>query len=658
MIVALLVPIKTIPAGDDALAWMPSSSLPDVGVRALIREASTLASADLGNDAAAVAVLYPSSPGDIAALLHASCARPSLFPVSARGCGHSVRGQESAPARMPHLSCKNSQGLTKHINRSFEPRSTNMVVIHTTRKMIVVALLVLIKTIPAADDALAWTPSSSLPDLGVRALIRVRDDTEASALASADLGNDAAAAAVLYPSSPGDIAALLRASCARPSPFPVSARGCGHSVRGQESAPGGVVVDMPSLGRGSSTHLSVSVDGGYIDASGEQLWADVLHAALEHGLTPRSWTDYLHLTVGGTLSNAGISGQAFRHGPQISNVQELDVITGLGEMVTCSKEKHGDLFDAVLGGLGQFGVITRARIPLVPAPARARWVRLLYTDAAALTKDQERLIDGVGALSGLMDYVEGSVLLDQGLVGSWRSSLFSDVDVAALAEEAGGVLYSLEGALYYGGAAGGESHVDKRLEVLLRELRYARGFGFVRDVSYVRFLDRVRDGELKLRAAGLWNLPRPWLNLFLPRTGVLDFAAGVFHGILRTTGAMGPVLIYPMNRNMWDGEASAVFPEEEEVFYTVGILRSCTPEPDGGHQLLRRLEEQNEEILRFCEEAGIGCVQYLPYYAGQAGWEKKHFGPTRWARFVDRKRKYDPKAILSRGQRIFTSPLA
>jgi cytokinin dehydrogenase len=138
-------------------------------------------------------------------------------------------------------------------------------------------------------------------------------------------------------------------------------------------------------------------------------------------------------------------------------------------MVTCSKEKHADLFDAVLGGLGQFGVITRARIPLVPAPARARWVRLLYTDAAALTKDQERLIIGVGALSGLMDYVEGSVLFaDQGLLGSWRSSFFSDVDavhVTALADEAGGVLYSLEGALYYGGAAGagGESDVDKVL---------------------------------------------------------------------------------------------------------------------------------------------------------------------------------------------------
>ncbi|XP_048567717.1 cytokinin dehydrogenase 2-like [Triticum urartu] len=528
------------------------------------------------------------------------------------------------------------------------------------------------------DDALAWRPASSLlhqlRHLGVRALIR--DDAEATALASADFGNmsDAQppAAAVLYPSCPEDIATLLRASCTRPSPFPVSARGCGHSTRGQASAPRGVVVDMMSLGchaGGSASRLSVSVDGRYVDAGGEQLWVDVLRAALAHGLTPRSWTDYLHLTVGGTLSNAGISGQAFRHGPQISNVQELDVITGLGEMVRCSKEKHGDLFDAVLGGLGQFGVITRARIPLTPAPARARWVRLFYTGAAALTGDQERLIgvDLGTAVSGLMDYVEGSVVLaDQGRVGSWRSSFFSDADaarIAALAEEVGGVLYCLEGALYYGGAArGGEADVDQRLNVLLGELRYARGFAFVQDVSYAGFLDRVRDGELKLRASGLWDVPHPWLNLFLPRSRVLDFAAGVFHGILRrdsTTGAMGPVLVYPMNRNRWDADTSAVLPEEEEVFYTVGILRSSVPaSTDGGRQLLRRLEEQNEEILRFCEETGIPCVQYLPYYADQDGWEKKHFGLAKWARFVDRKRKYDPKAILSRGQRIFTSPLA
>ncbi len=69
--------------------------------------------------------------------------------------------------------------------------------------------------------------------------------------------------------------------------------------------------------------------GYYADVGAELLWIDVLHATLEHGLTPVSWTDYLYLTVGGTLSQGGISGQAFRFGPQISNVYEMDVITGM-----------------------------------------------------------------------------------------------------------------------------------------------------------------------------------------------------------------------------------------------------------------------------------------------------------------------------------------
>ena len=100
-------------------------------------------------------------------------------------------------------------------------------------------------------------------------------------------------------------------------------------------APSGVVVEMTSL-KPSGAGIGIRVGknnpgtapGFYADVGGYQLWIDVLQATLEHGLAPVSWTDYLHLTVGGTLSNAGVSGQTFRHGPQISNVYEMDVITG------------------------------------------------------------------------------------------------------------------------------------------------------------------------------------------------------------------------------------------------------------------------------------------------------------------------------------------
>ncbi|KAG4956864.1 hypothetical protein JHK82_042583 [Glycine max] len=140
----------------------------------------------------------------------------------------------------------------------------------------------------------------------------------------------------------------------------------------------GVVLNMTNLNssQNGSGILVSACDGKsplvcYVDVGGGQMWIDVFHAALQRGLTPLSLTDYMYATIGGTLSNAGMGGMAFRFGPQISNVLQLDVVTGKGDLVTCSKEKNSEAFYATLGGLGQFGVITRARILLGPAPTRA-----------------------------------------------------------------------------------------------------------------------------------------------------------------------------------------------------------------------------------------------------------------------------------------------
>lgn len=140
--------------------------------------------------------------------------------------------------------------------------------------------------------------------------------------------------AIFNPTSPGDIAGLINFSNSLRIPFTVAARGEAHSVHGQAMAQGGVVVNMSSFRNISGSERIVVVEktaslGDYVDAGGEQMWIDVLHATLERGLSPLSWTDYLYLSVGGTLSNAGISGQTFRFGPQIKNVHELDVVTGM-----------------------------------------------------------------------------------------------------------------------------------------------------------------------------------------------------------------------------------------------------------------------------------------------------------------------------------------
>lgn len=76
-----------------------------------------------------------------------------------------------------------------------------------------------------------------------------------------------------------------------------------------------------------------------------------------------------------------------------------------------------------------------------------RWIRVLYSDFGAFTRDQEHLISLHGALpSQRFDYVEGFVIVDEGLINNWRSSFFSPknpVKISSVGSN-GGVLYCLE----------------------------------------------------------------------------------------------------------------------------------------------------------------------------------------------------------------------
>ncbi|KAK6147707.1 hypothetical protein DH2020_018619 [Rehmannia glutinosa] len=347
----------------------------------------------------------------------------------------------------------------------------------------------------------------------------LRNDSNAIKEASNDYGNiiHEIPSAVLYPSSVNEIIDLIRSSNnGRPAPFTVAAKGRGHSVRGQAMARGGVVVDMTSLSK-IKDGIGIRVSGNYADVGGEQLWIDVLRATLEQGLAPVSWTDYLYLSVGGTLSNAGISGQSFLRGPQISNVLELDVVTGKGDFVTCSPNRNPGLFFGVLGGLGQFGIITRARIILEKAPTRVKWVRLIYSDFSTFTRDQEQLIS-----SNAPNYVEGILITNENTTNEWRSSFSSpsrQSDIVSLLKKQG-ILYSIELVKYYDSQSA--NTIDKDFQMLLKELNFIPGFIFSTDVPYFDFLSRV--GNLDSPQGPLES--HPWLNLFVPKSRIIDFNAG------------------------------------------------------------------------------------------------------------------------------------
>ncbi|XP_008796239.1 cytokinin dehydrogenase 9 [Phoenix dactylifera] len=482
---------------------------------------------------------------------------------------------------------------------------------------------------------------SSLKTLSLEGHFSFHDTSDAAK----DFGNRFRflSSAVLHPKSVADISAAVKHvfRMGLSSKLTVAARGHGHSLQGQAQAPGGIVIQMESL-REPETRVHVG-DSPYLDASGGELWIDVLLESLKHGLAPKSWTDYLHLTVGGTLSNAGISGQVFRHGPQISNVHQLQVVTGEGEIVNCSAEENADLFYGVLGGLGQFGIITSARIALEPAPKMVKWIRVLYSDFTSFTEDQEMLISA----EKTFDYIEGFVMINRtGLLNNWRSSFNPQDPVQASQFNSDGrILFCLEMTKNFNPD---ESDVmNQEVGTLLSKLRYIPSTLFRSEVSYLEFLDRVHVSEVKLRSQGLWEVPHPWLNLFIPRTRIHDFAKEVFGKILPDS-SNGPILLYPLNKSKWDNRTSAVIPDEE-VFYLVAFLSSAPPSSD--HASLELALKQNDKILDFCEKAGIQVKQYLPHYTTKEEW-KAHFGAS-WEIFARRKAIYDPLAILTPGQRIF-----
>jgi cytokinin dehydrogenase len=414
--------------------------------------------------------------------------------------------------------------------------------------------------------------------------------------------------AVLIPGSIHDIKKLVK--FAREHGLRVggmSMIGNSHSTHGQSQVDAGVVIEMAAL---CEIH-EINDHDALVDAGVR--WIDLLEATVPLGKSPPTLTDSLDLSVGGTLSVGGIGGQAFRHGLQVDNVLELQVVTGRGTVVTCSPTHRVELFEAVRAGLGQFAIIVRARVRLVDVPAMVRTYTAVYPDAASLAADQVTLFQ-----DGRFDYVEG----------------------AAFPDGAGGWLFSLEAAKYFDPAAPPDD------TAMLSGLSFLPGTESSTDASYFDFANRLAPLVAFLESIGAWGLPHPWLNLFLPGGQAASFIQETLASTTVEDVGQGPILLYPFLRSA----ATAPFlplPDEDVVFL-FSVLRNSLPFIPG--HLAAQLQ-QNRDIYDAARVLGstqyaIGSIPWSP-----ADWQD-HFGPS-WDDFVDAKDDHDPDHILTPGQGIF-----
>lgn len=415
-------------------------------------------------------------------------------------------------------------------------------------------------------------------------------------------------AAVLRPGSVGDIVTMTR-FCRRHG-IPLAARGQGHATNGQAQVEGGLVIETAPL-----NHIE-AVGGDTVSVGAGARWSEVATSTLRQGLTPPVLTDYLELSVGGTLSVGGLGGQAHRHGAQVDTVLELEVVTGAGELLRCSATRHAELFDAVRAGLGQCAVLVGATLRLVPAPETVRHFQLPYEDLGVFMADQRRL-----TAERRFDYVEGLILPDD--TGAFRGHVLE--------------------AVAYGPPAGPEPD-DERL---LAGLRFDRAGMTADTLDYYGFLDRLAPSVAEQQEAGLWDDPHPWLNLLLPSSAAEALASGILRELVpEDVGTSGVVLLYPLQREAL--RTPLLRMPDDPAPYLLAVLRTGPPDdPAAVHRLL----EANRAVFERVRDAGgtrypVGSVPFE-----QADWQA-HFGPA-WPALTAARHRFDPAGILAPGQGIF-----
>jgi cytokinin dehydrogenase len=440
------------------------------------------------------------------------------------------------------------------------------------------------------------------------------DNSSRSAVAT-DFGNivHQMPAAVLKPGSVQDIVRMVQ--YANLHSLKVAMRGQGHSTYGQSLVEAGILID-------SSTLNGIKLSAHTVDAQAGAPWGEVAKIALAKGLTPPVMLgdSTQTVTVGGTLNIGGMGTTSHRFGAQVDSIEELDVVTGDGRLVTCSARERHELFNMVLAGVGQCALIVRARIRLVPAQSHVVLHDFFYNDLESFLSDQKRL-----ALDeGRFDHLSGPIRRKG---DNWSFIIGA------------GKFYT-------------PPH-DPNLASLKAGLRFNSVSEPVR-IPYWEYLHRQSD-TATVEAGGPTRRPlvsaQPGFKalseiaMWIPGSKAKQF----IESILRTPSDLALAFyfeVWPVNTRRFSRPLFRM-PAEEFAFgvWIIDIAQAAT-EISNMLATHRSLYERMRAIggTRY---GGFGAVPF-----SQADWVK-HFGPELWMRLAEAKKMFDPKQVLTPGPGVF-----
>jgi len=437
--------------------------------------------------------------------------------------------------------------------------------------------------------------------------------TDAATLATheSDAGNIVTArpAAVLFPGSVKDIQKMVK--FCRKRGINVAPRGQGHAMFGQALVQGGLSIDMGSLNQiHGITSTSADVDAG-------ATWKDLVTASVPLGVAPPVLTGFLGLSIGGTLSVGGIS-PTYDWGAQVDHARELEVVTGEGELLRCSAKLRPELFEACLAGIGQYGIITRAVVDLVPAKPTVRVFQINYFDVPSLLLDMRKLIE---------------------------RGEFNDVSMLGFPDGAGGFILQLNAVKYFDAA-----HPPDNAR-LLRGLRADPLTAQIADQPYLQYVLRVDALVEFLKISGQWDdIVHPWYDAWLPGSQIEGYLQDVLPTLTpEDIGPSGFLLLFPQRRAKLTRPLLRV-PKCDEWIYLFDIF-TASAAPGADPEFAARMLARNRHLFELARARGgtrypIGALEFNKF-----DWAF-HYG-ERFADVVRLKCRFDPDRILTPGPGIF-----
>ena len=163
-------------------------------------------------------------------------------------------------------------------------------------------------------------------------------------------------AAIVRPVDATDVSRVV--SLARETGAELAVRSGGHSLAGHGVSEGGIVLDLSDL-----KGLEIDAERRTAQAQTGLTAAEYTAAAAEHGLAT-GFGDTGSVGIGGLTLGGGVGFLVRKHGLTIDNLEAAELVTADGELLHVDAQEHPDLFWAIRGGGGNFGVATRFQFRL------------------------------------------------------------------------------------------------------------------------------------------------------------------------------------------------------------------------------------------------------------------------------------------------------